>query len=382
MGSHLRKLTLRLGTLLLASFLAAEIGLRTLDSLRGRGWNSPERKQLIDGSCFTAPRLFCQFRPPPLARFPAHGSEIRINSLGLRGEEAARKKPEGTFRILCLGGSTTFDPYNGAGTNWPLLLQEKLRAQFPRRRVEVLNAGVNGWSSAHSLTYFLFDGLSLEPDLVIVHHNVNDLSVNFHGTPEPDYSNKYARPEWDPRPEAHTIALDGLLGWSQAYLFLRLKAFQLLPRLRLRQVEVKPYDEGLGLPAAVYFRRNLDSICAVASAHGVRVALGLQPEDILRRFDATLVTQLGLGGSLRVPSAEGLRRFHGEYLRIVREVAARWGAVLVDADQAMSGRAELFVDTCHTTAAGSEALAEVFRSAIAPLLAATPVSRAGPPGAP
>ena len=356
------RVTVRLLSIGLTGFLAAEIGIRGADALRGRGWNSPERRKVLDGSLFTAPRLFCQFRPPPGARYRVPGSEIRINALGLRGEEVSREKPQGVYRILCLGGSTTFDAQNGADVHWPLLLERKLRAEFPDLLIEVLNAGANGWSSAHSLTYFLFDGLALSPDLVIVYHNWNDLSVNFHGTPEPDYANKYGLGEWDPRPETSRTALDRVLGWSQAYLFLRLKREALFPRLR--RVEVKPYDPARGLPAEVYFRRNLESICAVARTNGIRVVLGLQPQDILRRLDKTIVTQLGLGGSVSVPDAATLLSFHSRYLDVVRHVGSRWGAVVVDAAEAMSGRAEYFVDICHTTRAGSERLAEIFREAL------------------
>ena len=47
----------------------------------------------------------------------------------------------------------------------------------------------------------------------------------------------------------------------------------------------------------------------------------------------------------------------------------------MDADAAMSGRGELFADTCHTTAQGSEVLAELFRKALRPLILAGPVAR-------
>jgi len=328
--------------------------------------------RVLDGSLYTSPRLFCQFRPTAGAQYRIPGAEVRINSLGLRGEEVSREKPPGVFRVLCLGGSTTFDYFNEAGVHWPKLLEDKLRAEHPGRKVEVLNAGVPGGSTAHSLTWLLFDGLALSPDAIIVHHNVNDLSVNFHGEVEPDYANKYGLPEWDPRPELRRNLADCFLGWSQAYLFLRLKLYPLVAEAR--HVEVHSYPGDRGLPAAPFFRRNLESICAVAQANDVRVVLGLEPEDILHKLDGTLVTQLGLGGDLVVPDAETLKGFQKEYLRIVRQVGERWGATLVDADAVMSGRADLFVDTCHTTAAGSEMLAELFRKAVSPLLRSSPSS--------
>ncbi len=349
----------------LIACLFLETGIRGFDRLRG---SSTDRMRLLHGSATKVPRLFCQFRPPPGGTIPSPGGPVAINSLGMRGREASREKPPGTFRVLCLGGSTTFDAFNGAGVHWPGILEEKLRSQFPNRPIEVLNAGVNGWCSAHSLAYLAFDGIALSPDAVIVYHNVNDLSVNFHGEPEPDYANKYGLPEWDPRPERHMNGTDRLLGWSEGYLWVRLKLRHLLSRGR--PVEVKPYDPARGLPAAPQFRRNLDSICAIARACGIEVYLGLQAQDIARHFDGTLVTQLGLGNSVIVPSAEKYLEYQKRYNEIVRETGARWEADIVDADRALSEREGIFVDTCHTNAQGSAELAEVFRAALAPKIAA------------
>ncbi len=351
------------GALIACLFL--EIGIRAVDGLRG---SHSGRLQILHGSSTKVPRIFCQFRPPPGGAVPSPGGPVAINSLGMRGRDAAREKPPGTFRILCLGGSTTFDAFNGAGVHWPGLLEDRLRAQFPNRQIEVLNAGVNGWSSAHSLAYLAFDGLALSPDAVIVYHNVNDLSVNFHGEPEPDYANKYDLPEWDPRPERHMNAADRLFGWSEGYLWLRLKLRQAFQRGR--RVEVKPYDAARGLPAAPQFRRNLDGICAIAQAGGADVYLGLQAQDIARHFDGTVVTQLGLGNSVCIPSAKTYLEFQRRYNEIVRETATRRRAGVVDADRALSEREDLFVDTCHTNAKGSAELAEVFRAALAPKIAA------------
>ncbi len=99
----------------------------------------------------------------------------RHNSLGYRGEEIAIPKPEGLFRIVCIGGSTTY----GAGVEdyretYPYLLQQELN-QAGYENVEVVNAGAFSYSSAESLINFQFRILDLEPDLIIVYDNVNDI---------------------------------------------------------------------------------------------------------------------------------------------------------------------------------------------------------------
>ena len=97
------------------------------------------------------------------------------NSTGYRGKEIAVPKPEGCFRILVLGGSTTYgefiDDDQGA---FPAQLEERLRAEG-YSQVEVINAGVPGYSSWESLADFQFHGLNFEPDLVIPYFGVNDV---------------------------------------------------------------------------------------------------------------------------------------------------------------------------------------------------------------
>ncbi len=368
-----RKVLFRILAISIAAFLAAEVGLRARDSMLGRGWNSPERRMVYDGSLYAVPRIFCQFRHRPGARYLIPGSdppaEVRINSLGLRGEEVSRQKPAGTYRILCLGGSTTFDAFNGTAVHWPLLLEKKLDEEFPGRDFEVLNAGVNSWSTAHSLAYLLFDGLALQPDLVIVYHNVNDIAVNFHGDPEPDYSNRYGHPSWDPRPESRLGILDRLMGWSQTYLWLGLFAKgNLVAPPKLPGI----YDAGRGTPAAPLYRRNLESIHAVAAAQGIKVVYGLQAQDIVNRYDLTVQRGLTKLGAHAIPGAATYEKFHGEYVRIMRDVAEGHGAAVADVDAELSGRTEMFVDFCHTTLEGTRLVAEVFKKAVVPLIAPPP----------
>ncbi|KAA3646467.1 MAG: SGNH/GDSL hydrolase family protein [Chloroflexi bacterium] len=98
------------------------------------------------------------------------------NALGLRGDEIELPKPEGSFRIATLGGSTTYS----AGTqdyteSYPYLLQEELNAAG-HKEVEVLNAGVFSYSTLESIINLQMRVMPLEPDMIIVYHGVNDVA--------------------------------------------------------------------------------------------------------------------------------------------------------------------------------------------------------------
>jgi lysophospholipase L1-like esterase len=114
----------------------------------------------------------------------AHG--WRINSLGFRGPELADSKPPGTQRIVCIGDSGTFGLWKKAAGEDPAAtlawdtyvewLQLTL-SERARRPVEVINAGVLGYTSAHGLRQLVTRILPLDPDVVTVRLGLNDYGI-------------------------------------------------------------------------------------------------------------------------------------------------------------------------------------------------------------
>jgi tetratricopeptide (TPR) repeat protein len=94
----------------------------------------------------------------------------------------AREKSPGTYRIFCLGGSTTFGrPYDDA-TSFAGWLRELLPVADSRRRWEVVNAG--GISYASYRVVRLMEELALyEPDLFVIYSGHNEfLEERTYGT--------------------------------------------------------------------------------------------------------------------------------------------------------------------------------------------------------
>lgn len=98
-------------------------------------------------------------------------ARVAINSLGLRGPEALRKKPAGLTRVLCLGDSCTF----GGAHPYPEILQSLLDRKYGKGRFEVLNGGVIGYTSLHGLEWFRRELESLQPDIVTIYFGWNDM---------------------------------------------------------------------------------------------------------------------------------------------------------------------------------------------------------------
>lgn len=102
---------------------------------------------------------------------------IKTNSLGYRMDEFPIEKPEGEYRILLLGDSTTFGFGVEMNESFPEQL-EKMLAQNPgikNKKIQVINAGFADGKSPDSYYLYLKEkGLKLNPDLVIVNLFVNN----------------------------------------------------------------------------------------------------------------------------------------------------------------------------------------------------------------
>jgi len=99
------------------------------------------------------------------------------NSFGLRGPQIAPAKPPDTVRIICLGGSTTYSVgATSNSTTWPARMERLLREQYRNApfRVEVVNAGIPGYTSIESLVQLETQLLDLSPDVAVISQGIND----------------------------------------------------------------------------------------------------------------------------------------------------------------------------------------------------------------
>ena len=109
---------------------------------------------------------------PPGARI---GDSV-INSYGFRGAPVSREKPQDVFRVICMGGSTTFgDGLAQLEDTYPFKLGRKLRAACENDSIEVINTGVPAATSEQNL-HFLVQVLRFSPDVIIGSFGNNDIT--------------------------------------------------------------------------------------------------------------------------------------------------------------------------------------------------------------
>jgi lysophospholipase L1-like esterase len=96
-----------------------------------------------------------------------------ISAQATRDDAVAIPKPPGVFRLLVLGDSIAYGAQVRRSESFP----ERLEGLLARdgRRVEVVNAGVPGYSAWNEERWFAERGRAFEPDLVLVAVCLNDV---------------------------------------------------------------------------------------------------------------------------------------------------------------------------------------------------------------
>lgn len=291
------------------------------------------------------------------------------NSLGFRGAEIVQPKPEGEFRIVCIGGSTTYTEYNfDDELTYPYLLERELHERgYPN--VTVINAGFNGWSSWESLVNFEFRVLDLDPDLVIIHHALNDYAARMLWPPDvflgdnsghriPRLTDTFMPPVY----EYSTLIRMFLIkfGYTQSHSSLDRNLDAQAPSsysLDLaRQVTKSTYPSGifksvspeemLKANTSKYFKRNMENLVNMAQ---------------FRKIDVVLAT-IAWSGQFKnewvsLPAAQNALAEHNH---ITRMIASEMGVHLFDFATVFPDDKQNFVDGRHVNETGVRLKAKMF----------------------
>lgn len=307
---------------------------------------------------FVVDREVRYYRPHPYAVFTFNPAAADINSRGFPGEEPpAIPKPAGTLRIACLGGSTTASGnHRGHRGSYPFFLERELEAKL-EQPVEVMNFGVNAWTTAESLVNFVLNVRDYEPDIVIIHHAANDGGPRLFPGYRSDFS--HYRKTWE-IPEKHPLdrALTRLsLLWSWLRSRDHFKTIDVTYAVNRRlepggsRIRNGSFPEG----TEVGFLRNVRTIIELQRLDGGRTLLATMPCDHRGAHPND-------GISLAV-------REHNELLR---RLAEGQGALLVDLHEKMPVSdprvAENLIDRIHLEPEGNRLKARHLAEAIVDLV--------------
>ena len=157
-----------------------------------------------------------------------------------------RAKTKSEYRILFLGGSTTFQP-------WPFLVAEILSGETSLN-VRAISAGTGGYTSQENVIDLITSGFSYDPDMVIAYLPINDI---LHAARWPSFRRDYSHfrtaltaevKEPDtPEPENHILIYPFMLRLIQTAKF-NSDMRDYIAKLDLQEfTTVRPHPDQLGI---------------------------------------------------------------------------------------------------------------------------------------
>jgi hypothetical protein len=295
-----------------------------------------------------------EYLPHPfLQAVPAPNPAKGINSRGFRGDDPAIPKPKGLFRVVLLGGSTSFDPELQYEDSYGRQLELALGKALAPRQVEVQCAAVSAYNSEHNLIRYATDAIDLDADVVLVMEAVNDIHANIFTPFRRDYGNypgvgsQHLHQGF--RDRTHLVDTIGF--------FTRYVLFSDVRR---------PDDfrvDGV-VPDPEPFVRNLRSIVVLGRSRGQRVVLCTQPHRF--RLDGPEADQVLGEAALRnffngapLPGFVWFSRYMVVFNDKTRALAAEEGLPVLDFQRDVPPTKELFIDEMHVTPRGARLEAEL-----------------------
>lgn len=286
------------------------------------------------------PTALFTYRPDTLIACPAEilrrrpeCPEVRTNSLGLRDVERTLERTEGVRRVLSVGESTAAGSMVSIEEAYPWRVQEALKARG--EPVEVINAGVEAYTSWQIYAWLEAEGMAFSPDVVLVYVEGNDRQPTGI-TDEYQFQYKVQGTDRELYGRRKPIApLLSLLYRSQAWLWLRKQTLRLpsdLPDARA----LGPM-RGTGSVRVPEEDRREAFVRMKALCEGVCELVVLQPTWQGRQPD----------DSLRV---------------LAKELDLRW--IDLGAAREASGVQDFFIDGIHPTPEGHQVFADAIVEAL------------------
>lgn len=268
-------------------------------------------------------------------------------------------KREGVFRILALGGSTTYGLFvERSDQVWPALAGMGLQETLDRQ-VEVINAAVPSYSTNEIVGMTAFWLSEFQPDLVLLHTGLNDaFTVAFADEGGPDgrnfrhaWTHRILPPVWAKAMRVSRCAR--LLGVGM----LRSGGYMAGDMAGAIQLPVPPEVElraNVESATGKYFRRNLETIAVLAlfcGAEPVFVEMPLNPDyesgiDFYRDAISSAVSRNN---------------------RIMHEVGEKLAIQVVETYDEMRDPGN-FIDAAHVTQAGMMRKAQLVYDALLPVV--------------
>jgi len=280
--------------------------------------------------------------------------------------EVSESKDSNEFRILALGGSTTKDARIKLEENYPAQLQLRLQKEYPNKKITVLNAGKDWYTTRHSMINYTGYGTWFDPDLVIVMHAINDLYRSFN--PE-----KYARFDYD---ELYSHFYGASINGAEPVSFDRMliKKINLamgkdekrhfIPENRslMEYVSISSFEKNLA--NLVHYIQSDSAECIVVRQPSLLNDTMVMPEKYRIGFGHEFCNVKKADGKTYFPTYQSLFRAMEMFNNSTYEVAQTADIPCVPADGKIPKDLDHFTDDVHYTPKGAALLADLIAASI------------------
>ncbi len=263
---------------------------------------------------------------------------VTVNSQGTRGREFSVEKPMNTLRIISVGDSRTFGWGLSDYQTYSSLLEGHIRESLGgSKKVEVINAGVNGWSYGQILLYLKESALKYDPDVVVI-GEANMWTQFSETSSEAFVKDMMVR-----------VRLKNILRRSAVYHYvveMQLKRFY--DKYKRNFIPVDPetdtnFEQEKADDPDAFFKAQIAKVVDTLAAQGVKVVLLFVP---FNREDLTM------------------SKFNSNMVRMKRELSREKNVAMVDVSNAFHQSSDLLYfegDAVHPNVEGNRILAhEIF----------------------
>ncbi len=283
--------------------------------------------------------LFWRLRPSQVikTRF-FENNEYKIKSFGLSGEEIPA--PSEKIRIVGLGNSCTFGWRTSEDKIYLGMLEKLINADSALPQVEIINAGIPGYSSFQGQKFYLSDISRLEPDIVLMMFGWNDQWAAADNIPDKDQD----------FPPQFILDIQDFVS--------RLKIYRLMRKILLSMTE-KSLDKALNREQPVYrvnfedYYQNLNNIILKTKNGGGQAIILTSPIPSLENYYPP-------------GSKSNMHIFHNLYNNQARLLAVDTETALIDASAEFDNYDNLFddakIDPIHFNSEGHQILAGLIYS--------------------
>jgi len=261
-------------------------------------------------------------------------------------------KDTNTVRVLCLGGSTTRFVLADSLDRYPTILQQVLDKRNDGKKYEVLNAGMDWYTSKHSLINYAAYCRNFKPDKVIVMHAINDIYRSFSppgfsiGAYESDYSHFYGPSIYGARPES----------FSQ-FLYKNFRKVWFSRNIYPRDFKMKEF---ISKPDFENYLSQLMELIQQDGAEPYLVSQGHMYRNDLSRLEESKIwmSRAFCEKNNEFPNIQSLANAMNTYNESTKKIAKKYNVTFIDAEPILEKNLDHFVDDVHYTTEGSTVLAK------------------------